>query len=312
MLSGGGADGAFGAGLLNGLSETGRRPDYAVVTGVSTGALIATLAFAGPRYDNDLRDNFTETSAIDVFEIGSTGESLLDTWPLKKLIAKRVTPKLLADVAEQHRRGRRLFIQTSNLDAERAVIWNMGEIASHGGERALKLFRDVLLASASVPGLFPPVLLEVEANGRRFEEMHADGGMGSPLYFGPDAALLPRPGENGLAATSMTIIVNGKLAPEFQVAERNTISILGRSVTMGVKMATHAMIARLRDAAQRQGVGFEVASIDDSFDVPARGAFDQQYMRTLFDYGLQQGKSGEPFSNGWPGPKKPTIGLRPD
>ena len=157
-LSSGGSDGAFGAGLLNGLTASGKRPDYAVVTGVSTGALIAPFAFAGPRYDDALRDAFTKITSADVFEIGGTPESFVDTWPLKDLIAKQVTPALIADIAAQYRAGRRLFIVTTNLDSERSMVWNMGAIAAHGGEQAIKLFRTVLLASSSIPGAFPPVL----------------------------------------------------------------------------------------------------------------------------------------------------------
>src|SRR5579862_2570350 len=169
-LSSGGADGAFGAGLLNGLSESGKRPDYAVVTGVSTGALMAPFVFAGPRYDDALRAAYTKITAADVFEVGGTGESFVDSWPLKDLIAKQITPALLTDIAAAHKSGRRLFVVTTDLDAERSVVWNMGAIAVHGGDTAdkaaadaaLKLFRSVLLASGSVPGAFPPVLIDVE------------------------------------------------------------------------------------------------------------------------------------------------------
>jgi hypothetical protein len=299
LLSAGGGDGAFGAGLLTGLTESGKRPEYAVMTGVSAGAMIATLAFAGTHRDRDLRENFTTISSADVFEVGSTGESLLDTWPLRKLIEKRVTAELLAEIAAQHRQGRRLFVLTSNLDAERAVAWNMGAIAAHGGERALKLFRDVLLSSSSVPGLFPPVLIEVEANGRRFEEMHADGAMGSPIYFGPETLLSDANGAS-LPATSLTVIVNGKLTPEFLMAERNLISVVGRSVSMGLKLATRAVIARLHTAAQNQGIGFHLAFVDPGVAAPSRGAFDPDYMRALFDHGVQHGRSATPFASGAP------------
>ena len=142
VLSSGGGDGAFGAGLLVGLSAAGNRPEYSVVTGVSTGALMAPFVFAGKRYDEALRSNYTKVSAADVFEAGRSSESFVDSWPLKDTIAKQVTPALLEDVAAEHRRGRRLFIATFDLDAERPVIWNMGAIAAHGGPDALALFRN--------------------------------------------------------------------------------------------------------------------------------------------------------------------------
>jgi len=157
VLSAGGEDGAYGSGLLNGWTQFGSRPDFAAVTGVSSGALMAPFAFAGPRYDHVLREVYTTVTAADVFEAGGTGESLLDTWPLKDFIAKYVTNDQLADIAIQHRGGRRLFIVTTDLDLGRRITWNMGAIALAGDEAALKLFRAVLPASASIPGEFPPV-----------------------------------------------------------------------------------------------------------------------------------------------------------
>ena len=130
-----------------------------------------------PNTTTSLRDAYTTITAADIFELGGKGESFFDTWPLRDLIAKRVTPELLNDVAAEHRRGRRLLVVTTNLDAERPVAWNMGAIAAKGGDKALKLFRDILLAASSIPGAFPPVLIEVEAGGRKFQEMHADGGL---------------------------------------------------------------------------------------------------------------------------------------
>src|ERR1041385_9228789 len=146
-LSTGGGDGAFGAGLLNGWSESGKRPEFSVVLGVSTGALMAPYAFIGPAQDPGLKRAYTEYNAGDIFEDVKTPESLVDTWPLKRLIAKEVTPELLAQVAEGYRRGRRLFVATTNLDAGRGVVWDMGAIAAKGDEAALKLFRDILAAS---------------------------------------------------------------------------------------------------------------------------------------------------------------------
>ena len=140
-LSAGGEDSAFGAGLLNGLSETGRRPDFSVVSGVSSGALLAPFAFLGPGRDADLKRDFTAISAPDIFEDRRTVDSLMDTWPLRAFIAKRITPQLLADIAAEHRRGRRLIIVTTNIDSGRPVAWNMGAIASAGGEAALRLFQ---------------------------------------------------------------------------------------------------------------------------------------------------------------------------
>lgn len=294
-LSSGGADGAFGAGLLNGLSASGKRPDYAVVTGVSTGALMAPFVFAGPRYDNALRDAYTKITAADVFEIGGTPESFLDTWPLKDLIGKQITPALLANIASAYRAGRRLFVITSDLDAERPVAWNMGAIAAHGGKQAADLFRAVLLASCSVPAAFPPVLIDVEGGGKRFAEMHADGGVSGQFFVAPAALMAPNASYR-LPASELYIIVDSGLRPDFRVVERSTETILGQSVDMAVKVDTRLMLDRAYVVAKRSGVGFHVASIPQSFDVPSRGAFDPKYMHALFQTGYDLGMSPSPFS----------------
>jgi hypothetical protein len=295
ILSSGGADGAFGAGLLNGLSASGKRPDYAVVTGVSSGALMAPFAFAGSRYDEPLRDAYTKITAADVFEIGATPESFVATWPLKDLIAKLVTPALLADIAAEHRLGRRLFVITTNLDAERSVVWNMGAIAAHGDDDALNLFRTVLLASSSIPGAFPPVLIDVEGNGKRFAEMHVDGGVGGQFFAAP-IALTASTSDYRLPATQLYIVINSGLQPDFTVVERSTPQILAHAVGAAVKVDTRLMIDRVYVAAKRSGIGFNIASIPQSFNAPSRGAFDPDYMRALFQTGYDLGNSATPFS----------------
>ena len=188
-LSTGGGDGAYGAGLLSGWSESGKRPEFSVVTGVSTGSLMAPFAFIGSSQDSGLKRAYTETNAGDIFEDTKTPESLVDTWPLKRLIEREVTPELLAQVAEGYKKGRRLFVATTNLDAERGVIWNMGAIAAKGDDNALKLFRNILLASTAIPGLFPPVLIDVEANGKKTQEMHADGGLSAQVFVAPESMI---------------------------------------------------------------------------------------------------------------------------
>src|SRR5580692_2665420 len=305
-LSSGGADGAFGAGLLNGLSESGHRPDYAVVTGVSTGALMAPFIFAGPHYDGALRAAYTKITAADVFEVGSTGESFVDSWPLKDLIAKQITPALLADIAAAHRSGRRLFIVTTDLDAERSVVWNMGAIAVHGGA-ALTLFRDVLLASSAIPGGFPPVLINVEANGKQFQEMHVDGGVGGQFFVAPPAVMAAT-SDYRLPATALYVVINSGLQPGFQIVPRSTASILTGTVGAAVKFDTRLMIDRAYLAAKRSGVDFNIASIPAGFNVPSRGPFDPDYMSALFQLGEAQGKSTTPFANEPPAyPGRPTA-----
>ena len=295
ILSSGGEDGAFGAGLLNGLNASGKRPEYSVLTGVSAGSLIAPFALAGSAYDEALRDAFTKITSADVFEVGATPESFVDTWPLKDLLAKEVTPALLADIAAQHRAGRRLFIITTNLDAQRSVIWNMGAIAAHGGDAALNLFRSVLLASSSIPGAFPPVLIDVESNGKRFAEMHVDGGVGGQFFVAP-AALMSAMSNYRLPATQLYIVVNSGLQPDFEVVPQSTPSILTQSVGLAVQVDTRFMLDRAFAMAKRSNVGFNVASIPPTFNVQSRGPFDTDYMKALFQTGYDLGNSATPFS----------------
>jgi patatin-like phospholipase len=294
ILSSGGSDGAFGAGLLSGLSAAGKRPDYSVVTGVSTGALIAPFAFAGARYDNALHDAFTKVTAADIYEAGRSGESFVDSWPLRDFIAKEITPELFADIAAAHGGGRRLFVATYNLDAERPVIWNMGAIAAHGGKDALALFRSVLLASAAIPGGFPPVLIDVEAEGKRFQEMHVDGGLGGQFFVAP-APLMESTSDYRLPATELYIVVNSGLERNFQVVERFAPSILTQAVGGAVKVDTRLMLDRALIVAKRSGVPFNVATIPANFNAPSKGPFDPDYMGPLFQTGYDLGKSESPF-----------------
>jgi predicted acylesterase/phospholipase RssA len=296
VLSSGGEDGAFGAGLLTGLTAAGKRPDYAVVTGVSTGALMAPFIFAGPKYDDALRLAYTNITSADIYEAGRTSEAFADSWPLRDLIAKQVTPQLFADVADGYRKGRRLFVVSYDLDAERSVIWNMGAIAAHGGDDALKLFRTVLLASASIPGAFPPTLIDVEANGKKFQEMHADGGIGGQFFVAP-AALMASTSDYRLPAAGLYIVINTSLEPEFQVVERFVPSILTQAVGAAVKVDTRLMLDRAYDVAKRSGLGFNAATVPASFHMPSRGAFDPDYMKALFNVGFEQGKGDNPFAN---------------
>ena len=179
----------------------------------------------GAKYDDALRAAYTKITAADIFEVGATGESFVNSWPLKDLIAKEITPASAGRYRRRASAGRRLFVITTNLDAERSVVWNMGAIAAHGGDAALNLFRSVLLASSAIPGAFPPVLIDVEGNGKRFAEMHVDGGVGGQFFVAP-AALMASTSDYRLPATQLYLVINSGLEPEFQVVTRSTPSIL--------------------------------------------------------------------------------------
>jgi predicted acylesterase/phospholipase RssA len=294
ILSSGGSGGAYGAGLLNGWSEAGTRPEFAMVTGVSVGALMAPFAFLGAAHDDTLRRNFTEISAADIFEDRKGQAALLDTWPMKERIAAQITPELVAAVAAEHARGRRLFVVTASLDAERPVLWNMGAIAAHGGDAAVALFRNVLLAAASIPGEFPPVAIDVESDGKRLTELHADGGLFGPFYIAPEAWLLEPP-SRPLPASHLYVVVNSKLTPEFFMTERSVVSVLARSISAAVKVGARAELALAAAAARRDGIALDAAAVDSGFDRPNRSLFDQSYMQALYDLGADAARKGTAF-----------------
>ncbi len=293
-ISGGGADGAFGAGLLTGWSQSGSRPEFAVVTGVSIGSLIAPFAFLGPKYDEELQKSFTTISAAEIFEDRLTRDSLFDYWPLKRAIAERVTPKLLTEIAAEHKRGRRLLVATTSLDTGRRAVWNMGAIAERGDEKALKLFRDILLASCSIPGFFSPVAIEVEANGKKLQEMHGDGTLTAPFFVMPETMIAPD-SKSRPPFDQLYILVNSKLVPEFKLPDRSIPAVLGRSIEVALTSALRAEIMLMNAGAGRHGIGLRVAHLDGAFNFPSRGPFDGRYMRALFDFGVEQGKKSSAF-----------------
>lgn len=309
VLSGGGENGAFAAGLLNGWSEAGTRPAFGIVTGVSTGAMIAPFAFIGARGDAALRQNYTEISAADVFEFGGTAEALTDTWPLKRRIERAVTPALLKAVAAEHAKGRRLLVATTAVDEERPVLWDMGALATAGGPKALDLFRALILASSAVPGVFPPVMIDaVAADGKHFQEMHADGGTTAPYYLAPEAILLD-PNAAPLPTHQVYLVVNNTLTPGFQMASRTTLSVLGRAMTAAIKAQTRGSLALSRAFAGRTGLDLRVALIDDRFPETTAAPFDRTYMTALFAHGEILGRTGTAF--GGPGERKalPPLSL---
>jgi predicted patatin/cPLA2 family phospholipase len=295
-LSGGGADGAYGAGLLTGWSQSGNRPEFAVVTGSSIGGLIAPYAFLGPRFDEELRKNFAEITAADVFEDRQTPESLFDSWPLKQTIEKRVTREMLAAIAAEHKKGRRFLVATTNQDAGRRVLWNMGAIATRGDDKALKLFRDVLLASSSIPGMFQPVMIEVEANGKRFQEMHLDGTITAPFFIMPESMLAAGSAAR-LPTNQVYVIINSKLESEFSMPERRISLILGRTIGVALTAALKAELLLVTASAHRLGLNLNIAYVPETFNHPNRGLFDHVYMEALFKYGVEQAQKGTGFAS---------------
>jgi hypothetical protein len=300
-LSGGGAEGAFGAGLLVGWTKAGDRPEFSIVSGTSSGALIAPFAFLGASHDAILRDLFTSGVAETLLRFDGLnvifGSGAFKTEPLKQLIARYVDEAMLRLIAAQHRRGRRLFIVTTNLDAQRTAVWNMGAIAASADPGRLQLFRSVLVASASAPGLFAPAYIQVQAGNARFEEMHVDGAVTSNVLAVPESVLLQKVALTN-AKPKLYIIVNGKITPDFAVVNDGTLSIVSRSFYSTVKANTRNTLIATYNFARRNGWQFRLAAIKPGYLTTSTSFnFDTAYMRGLFDLGFSMARSGDEWQS---------------
>jgi predicted acylesterase/phospholipase RssA len=300
-LSGGGAGGAFGAGALVGLSERGERPQFDIVTGVSAGALIAPFAFLGPAWDAQLADAFSgartahllDSSGIGVlFHPGIEGsESLVD------LVDHFVTDELVRAVAQQATHGRLLLVATTDLDKEETVIWDMGRIAAHGGEPARTLFRNVLVASASIPGVFSPIVIPVEKAGIRYDEMHVDGDVTVPFFVAPAMAYIRPSDASGLSGANIYVLINGQLSGPPSTTPVDTVSIISRTFSATLTHLARTNVVMTSQFAQKYDMNFRFSSIPA--DYPFRGPLDfhEASMRALFDYGAACARQGRLWTN---------------
>ncbi|MFH1189502.1 MAG: patatin-like phospholipase family protein [Candidatus Omnitrophota bacterium] len=312
-VSGGGANGAYGAGLLKGWSEHGSRPKFKIITGVSSGSLIALYAFLGQDYDGRLEKLFTTISTKDVMVKNNVfkilfGDSLMSSAPLEKKISAIVDGKLMTRVAEEHKRGRRLFVGTVNLDAQEFVVWDMGALACKGGSDSLKMFRKILLASSSLPMTFPPVNFEVSSDsGELYDEMHVDGGTmrgvfyidrltknmeGAAKLFGIDPSMY-RP--------QIYILSNSWMSPIRQQVKDNLLDISVRSLDTVVAAANNGDIYRLYATAKRRGLDFNLAYIPSDFKPDSKELFDTKEMQRLFKRGYDDAVNGYKWHKTPPG-----------
>ncbi len=300
-ISGGGANGAYGAGVLVGWTATGTRPDFAIVTGVSTGALIAPFAFLGSDYDAPLKEIYTTLGTDQVFNIRSVfkiigGDGLVDTTPFTATLKAYVNDDLIKKIAAEYRKGRLLLIGTTNLDAGRPVIWNIGRIADSGHPDAAKMIRDILRASASIPGAFPPVYMPVESNGVSYDEMHVDGGAAAQMFLYPSSLdwqdVLEALDVQG--APQAYLIRNSRVHPNYDPVNPKLASIASRTIDSLIRTQGVGDAYRIYALAERDGVDVHLTwiprnAVEDISDEP----FDPKYMSELFEFGYQRALNDE-------------------
>lgn len=307
-ISGGGADGAFGAGMLSGWTASGTRPEFSFVTGISTGSLLAPFAYLGPEYDHVARRVYTTYTTKDLVEKrGLFGimeiDAVADSAPLRGVIAEHVDEAIMQAIAEEYRKGRHLLIGTTNLDAARPVVWNVGEIAASGAPGALDLIRDVMLASASIPVAFPPQIFEVEIGGGLYDEMHVDGGITRQSFlfsFGlDDKTLAERLGAKG--QTTAYIIRNSRLKPTWQSVDHNIVEISGRSISSLIRTQGIGDLFSEYIGARANDFDYNLAFIPGSFNAVPNEMFDPEYMNALYQLGYDLASKGYPWKKRPPG-----------
>ncbi len=308
-ISGGGANGAFGAGLLAGWAAKGTRPEFTMVTGVSTGALTAPFAFLGADYDAKLKAIYTTTWTKDValernlIVALMMGDSLADTKPLKQLIHSYMTPEVIDAIAIEHEKGRRLFLGTVNLDAARSVIWNIGAIAVSDYPEKVSLIHDVMLASAAIPVAFPPVMISVAVDGQQYDEMHVDGSVGAQVFVYPAAINWKKLTKKLKVKGKPRIFVirNAFIEPDYNGVNRSVLPIASRSIDALLRASGTGDLYQIYALCNRDGNEFNLAYIPTDFTEKPTEGFDPVYMSKLYKRGYDMAYKGYPWENGPPG-----------
>jgi predicted acylesterase/phospholipase RssA len=295
VLSGGGAGGAFGAGALVGLSRINQRPQYDVVTGVSAGALIAPFAFLGPEWDSQLTEAFTSgrgeqmsLHGLLALPFGAARRSAA----LTALVDHYVTPDLINAVAREAASGRLLWVATTDLDKEETVIWDLGAVAMRGGEPARRLFRDVLVASASIPGVFEPVLIHVQLGGRLYDEMHVDGNASTSLFVAPVAAYFALMDQPSLDGAKVYVLINGQIIEAPTTTPFKLGPIMARTFAVALKHMSRAQVVAVDQFAEKYRMSVQSTYLPFDYPKYSSSDFRESTMRPLFEYGARCAESG--------------------
>ena len=314
VLSGGGANGAYTAGVLNGWTAAGNRPQFDVVTGISTGALIAPFAFLGSEFDELIKRNYTELHDRDIFTRRWLpalvyADSLADSAPLRMRISNEFTPTVLKRISEAHREGRRLYVGTTDLDTKRLVVWDMGAIAESDDPNKLELFREVLLASASVPGLLPPVEIDINVDGQCHAELHVDGGVAASLFLQP--AMLGMSASDPDEAKvrddlNVYVIVAGQLRLPRRRVQRKLSAVIEESVGGVLQSQMDGDLLKLYLLSRWAGASFALTAVPrDLAEEASPLIFEPSKMQKLFDVGYKHAAS----TSGW---HSAPLSLSPD
>ena len=294
-LSGGGAGGAFGAGAVAGLTRAGMRPSFDVVTGVSAGALVAPFAFLGPMWDGQLLDAFTGVAGDNLLQSRGLGvifgSSAYSGRPLRQLIDSYVTDEMIRAIAREAAKGRLLLVATTDVASGEPVVWDLGAIAKNGGSSARTLFRDVLVASASVPGMFPPVIIRVAENGTNNDQAHVDGAATVP-FFVPPALLQSSRGVAGSGRAAVFVIVDGSLSGGARTTRLTARAILSRSIRVGLDHLLLTTLELTAATAQLEGADLQYSSLPTDYPLPDVFDFSARVRGPLFHYAYQCAETG--------------------
>lgn len=323
VLSSGGVNGAFPAGVLVGWSQSGTRPNFDVVTGVSVGSLLAVYAFLGREYDAELERRYATMEASELYQRRAIvtlpwSDALADSKPLRDQIVSAITPEVLESVAEEHRRGRRLYVGTTNVDTQRLVVWDMGAVAAGEYPDKLDLFHTVLLASCSIPALLPPVPINVEVDGKHYTELHTDGSVSASLFLLPQMLGLDpsRIGEGRGGDASIYVLIAGKLAPETAAVPRRLFNVADASLRGMMQAQMESDLQRLFMLSRAARAGFNVMGISQDLSISKDPlSADARAARALFEEGRKRGAANGPWHTTPPGIapadwQQPRTGVR--
>ncbi|MEH6452365.1 MAG: patatin-like phospholipase family protein [Psychromonas sp.] len=303
-LSGGGSGGAFGAGVLNGWKDHGSMPNFDVVTAISTGSIMATYAFLGGEHIDKLDTIFNNLSTADLYKSSWLGifndATLSDPSPLKRSLEEHINEEVLAEVAVQHKKGRRLYIGSTNLDTGQLVIWDMGAIASSGRNDKVQRYRDIVYASSAVPIIFPPHFFEIDIEGEKYSQMHVDGGVHSNvfmlgMFIDWVHELKVTKEQRSKVNANLYIVANKKYRERhrYNPVPLEIRAVLNSFIYVEMDLLFDRSVSRIYHSAKERGINFHMASIpQDSEHIKSTLEFVPSEMREIYKLGYENALSG--------------------